>query len=144
MSVASLEARRRFSACRRTASVITGTDHVTANGTVCNKIGTCRKALAAHDNGVPFQIVLPSPTIVFSVNDGRKIPTEHCSACEVATMTGRIETAKNIPDGLPVANYAFDVTPARLVKGLITERGVLRANREVLAQAFSERAEKVG
>ena len=59
-------------------------------------------------------------------------------------MTGRIETAKNIPDGLPVANYAFDVTPARLVKGLITERGVLRANREVLAQAFSERAEKVG
>jgi len=129
--------------------VITGTDRVTANGDVCNKIGTYLKALAAHDNGVPFYVALPSPTIDFSIADGRQIPIEQRSGDEVATMTGRtkegrIETVKIVPDGSPVANYAFDVTPARLVSGLITERGVLRANREALAQAFSERAGKAG
>ncbi len=126
--------------------VITGTDRVTANGDVCNKIGTYLKALAAHDNGVPFYVALPSPTIDFSISDGlRQIPIEQRGADEVATMTGRtaegkIETVRIVPDGSPVANYAFDVTPARLVSGLITERGVLRANREALAEAFPERA----
>jgi methylthioribose-1-phosphate isomerase len=125
--------------------VITGTDRVTANGDVCNKIGTYLKALAAHDNGVPFYVALPSPTIDFSIDDGRQIPIEQRGADEVATMTGRtkdgrIETVRIVPDGSPVANYAFDVTPARLVSGLITERGVLQADREALAGAFAERA----
>jgi methylthioribose-1-phosphate isomerase len=127
--------------------VITGTDRVTASGDVCNKIGTYLKALAAHDNGVPFYVALPSPTIDFSIDDGlRQIPIEQRSADEVTSMTGRtkdgrIETVRIVPDGSPVANYAFDVTPARLVAGLITERGVLRADREALAQAFPERVE---
>jgi methylthioribose-1-phosphate isomerase len=125
--------------------VIVGTDRVTANGDVCNKIGTYLKALAAHDNGVPFYVALPSPTIDFSVDDGiRQIPIEQRAAEEVTTMTGRtadgrIETVRIVPDGSPVANYGFDVTPARLVTGLITERGVLRADRAALSVAFPER-----
>jgi methylthioribose-1-phosphate isomerase len=125
--------------------VIVGTDRVTANGDVCNKIGTYLKALAAHDNGVPFYVALPSPTIDFSIEDGlRQIPIEQRSGDEVATMTGRtrdgrIETVRIVPDGSPVANYAFDVTPARLVSGLITERGVLQADRAALAGAFPGR-----
>jgi len=126
--------------------VITGTDRVTANGDVCNKIGTYLKALAAHDNGVPFYVALPSPTIDFSIDDGlRQIPIEQRGGEEVATVTGRtsagrIETVRIVPDGSGVANYAFDVTPARLVSGLITERGVLQAERSALARAFPERA----
>ena len=125
--------------------VIVGTDRVTANGDVCNKIGTYLKALAAHDNGVPFYVALPSPTIDFSVDDGiRQIPIEQRSADEVTTMTGRtadgrIETVRIVPDGSPVANYGFDVTPARLVTGLITERGVIKADRAALAAAFPAR-----
>jgi methylthioribose-1-phosphate isomerase len=124
---------------------IVGTDRVTANGDVCNKIGTYLKALAAKDNGVPFYVALPSPTIDFSVSDGvAEIPIEQRSADEVATMTGRtadgrIETVRIVPEGSRVANYGFDVTPARLVTGLITERGVLAADRAALAQAFAER-----
>ncbi len=124
---------------------IVGTDRVTAQGDVANKIGTYLKALAAHDNGVPFYVALPSPTIDFTVNDGvAEIPIEQRGADEVATMTGRtadgrIETVRIVPDGSPVANYGFDVTPARLVTGLITERGVLPATREGLAKAFPER-----
>ncbi len=126
--------------------VIVGTDRVTAQGDVCNKIGTYLKALAAADNGVPFYVALPSPTIDFTVSDGvAEIPIEQRAGEEVATMTGktadgRIETVQVVPDGSPVANYAFDVTPARLVTGLITERGVLQAGRQALAQAFPERA----
>ena len=126
--------------------VIVGTDRVTANGDVCNKIGTYLKALAAHDNNVPFYVALPSPTIDFSIGDGvAEIPIEQRGAEEVATMTGRtadgrIETVRIAPDASPVANYAFDVTPARLVTGLITERGVLAASRPALAGAFPERA----
>jgi methylthioribose-1-phosphate isomerase len=126
--------------------VIVGTDRVTANGDVCNKIGTYLKALAAHDNHVPFYVALPSPTIDFSIADGlTEIPIEERGADEVATMTGRtadgrIETVRIAPDGTPVANYGFDVTPARLVTGLITERGVLTASRAALAKAFPERA----
>jgi len=125
--------------------VIVGTDRVTANGDVCNKIGTYLKALAAHDNAVPFYVALPSPTIDFSVDDGiRQIPIEQRAGEEVTTMTGRtadgrIETVRIVPDGSPVANYGFDVTPARLVTGLITERGVLKADRAALSAAFPER-----
>jgi len=124
--------------------VIVGTDRTAANGDVCNKIGTYLKALAAHDNGVPFYVALPSPTIDFGIVDGRQVPIEQRSAEEVATMTGRaangrIETVRIVPDGSPVANYAFDVTPARLVTGLITERGVLKADRAALSAAFPER-----
>jgi methylthioribose-1-phosphate isomerase len=126
--------------------VIVGTDRVTANGDVCNKIGTYLKALAAHDNNVPFYVALPSPTIDFTVADGiAEIPIEERSPEEVATMTGRtadgrIETVRIAPPGTPIANYGFDVTPARLVTGLITERGVLAASRAALAKAFPERA----
>jgi methylthioribose-1-phosphate isomerase len=126
--------------------VIVGTDRVTRNGDVCNKIGTYLKALAAHDNNVPFYVALPSPTIDFTVADGvAEIPIEERSADEVANMTGRtadgrIETVRVIPENSPVANYGFDVTPARLVTGLITERGVLAASRQALAGAFPERA----
>jgi methylthioribose-1-phosphate isomerase len=124
---------------------LVGTDRVTARGDVCNKIGTYLKALAAADNGVPFYVALPSPTIDFTVADDLEIPIEQRGADEVATMSGltadgRMETVRIVPDGSPVANYGFDVTPARLVTGLITERGVLAASREALAQAFPERA----
>jgi methylthioribose-1-phosphate isomerase len=125
--------------------VIVGTDRVTASGDVCNKIGTYLKALAARDNDVPFYVALPSPTIDFSVLDGvSEIPIEQRAAEEVTTMTGRtadgrIETVRIVADGSPVANYGFDVTPARLVTGLITERGLLKADRAALASAFPER-----
>jgi methylthioribose-1-phosphate isomerase len=126
--------------------VIVGTDRVTRNGDVCNKIGTYLKALAARDNQVPFYVALPSPTIDFTVADGiAEIPIEERGAGEMATMTGRtadgrIETVQVVPDGSAVANYGFDVTPARLVTGLITERGVIAASPAALAAAFPERA----
>lgn len=125
---------------------IVGTDRVAANGDVCNKIGTYLKALAAHDNGVPFYVALPSPTIDFRIDDGiKQIPIEQRAASEVTHLTGRtadgrIETVRVVPDGSSVANFGFDVTPARLVTGLITERGVLDANRAALASAFPERS----
>ena len=126
--------------------VIVGTDRVTANGDVCNKIGTYLKALAARDNNVPFYVALPSPTIDFAVSDGvAEIPIEERSPDEVATMSGltadgRIETVRIAPAGSAVANYGFDVTPARLVTGLITVRGVIAASRAALAAAFPERS----
>ncbi len=130
--------------------VIVGTDRVTAQGDVCNKIGTYLKALAAHDNNVPFYVALPSPTIDFTVNDGvAEIPIEQRGPEEVATVTGkdisdgRVRTVQVVPDGTPVANYGFDVTPARLVSGLITERGVIAPNRAAIAAAFPERAESL-
>ncbi len=125
--------------------IIVGTDRVAANGDVCNKIGTYLKALAARDNGVPFYVALPSPTIDFGITDGiSQIPIEQRGVEEVAEMTGRtadgrIETIRIVPEGSAVANYAFDVTPARLVSGLITERGILGANRAALSAAFPER-----
>src|ERR1700733_1888091 len=125
--------------------VIVGTDRVTASGDVCNKIGTYLKALAAQDNGVPFYVALPSPTIDFSVADGiREIPIEQRGAEEVTDITGRtadgrIETVRIVPEASPVANDGFEVAPARLVTGLITDRGVLGANRAAIAAAFPER-----
>ena len=125
---------------------IVGTDRVTAQGDVCNKIGTYLKALAAKDNGVPFYVALPSPTIDFGVTDGlAEIPIEQRAGDEIATVTGRaadgrLESVRVAPEGSDVANYAFDVTPARLVTGLITERGVIAATRTALARAFPERA----
>ena len=130
--------------------VIVGTDRTTARGDVCNKIGTYLKALAAFDNGVPFYVGLPSPTIDFAVDNGvREIPIEERGGEEVATVTGltadgEIETVRVVPEGSPVANHAFDVTPARLVTGLITERGVCAATREALAHMFPERAHESG
>ena len=126
--------------------VITGTDRTTATGDVCNKIGTYLKALAARDNGVPFYVALPSPTIDFTLSDGiREIPIEQRSGDEVAKMTGvdadgLVRTVDIVAEGSPVANYAFDVTPARLVSGLITEAGVCGASRERIAELFPERA----
>jgi methylthioribose-1-phosphate isomerase len=122
-----------------------GTDRTTAEGDVCNKIGTYLKALAAHDNGVPFYVCLPSPTIDWTIRDGvREVPIEERDGAEVAKVTGRAEdgriaTVQVIPDGSPVVNYGFDVTPARLVTGLVTERGVAAASAEGLLSLFPER-----
>jgi methylthioribose-1-phosphate isomerase len=128
---------------------IVGTDRTTAQGDVCNKIGTYLKALAAKDNGVPFYVGAPSPSIDFTLSDGlAEIPIEQRAADEVTTMTGRtadgrIETVQVVPNGSAVANYGFDVTPARLVTGLITERGVVAPSRDALAAAFPERVAAV-
>ncbi|MHC4141104.1 MAG: S-methyl-5-thioribose-1-phosphate isomerase [Planctomycetota bacterium] len=125
---------------------ITGTDRTSANGDVCNKIGTYLKALAAHDTGVPFYVALPGPTIDWSIGDGvSDIPIEQRSGAEVSQVTGRttdgaIETVTVTPPDCPVANYAFDVTPARLVTALITERGVCAASSEGLAALYPDHA----
>jgi methylthioribose-1-phosphate isomerase len=124
--------------------LITGTDRTTAGGDVCNKIGTYLKALAARDNDVPFYVGLPGPTIDWSLTDGRDIPIEQRSADEVTHITGQtasgaIESVRVTPAASPAANYAFDVTPARLVTGLITERGVCAASRDGLLELYPER-----
>ena len=125
---------------------IVGTDRTTATGDVANKIGTYLKALAAHDNGVPFYVALPSPTIDWNLADGlREIPIEERGGWELSHVTGRtaegeMATVLIVPEGSAVANYAFDVTPSRLVTGLITERGVAAASRGGLAALFPERA----
>ena len=124
--------------------MITGTDRTTASGDVANKIGTYLKALAASDNNVPFYVALPGPTIDWTLADGRDIPIEERDAGEVTTVTGRtaegaIATVSVTPAGSPAANYAFDVTPARLVTGLITERGLCPASAEGLLDLYPER-----
>jgi methylthioribose-1-phosphate isomerase len=126
--------------------VLVGTDRVTRNGDVANKIGTYLKALAAHDNGVPFYVALPSPTIDWGLRDGlREIPIEERSAREVTHLTGLSEDGeigqfRVVAPGSNAANPAFDVTPARLVTGLITERGVVPASTEGLAKLFPDLA----
>ena len=125
--------------------VLVGTDRTTATGDVANKIGTYLKALAARDTGVPFYVAAPSPSIDWSLDRGADIPIEERAADEVARVTGRdasggVVTVSIVPEGSPVANPAFDVTPARLVTGLITERGVAEASREGLAALFPEHA----
>jgi methylthioribose-1-phosphate isomerase len=125
---------------------IVGADRVTRTGDAANKIGTYLKALAAHDNNVPFWVALPSTTIDWTVSDGiAEIPIEQRNAAEVTDVTGRtaegtIATVRVAPVGSSAANPAFDVTPARLVTGLITERGRTEASAAGLTALFPERA----
>ena len=125
---------------------IVGTDRVTRTGDVANKIGTYLKALAARDNGVPFWVACPSTTIDWTVADGvKEIPIEERDAAEVTDLTGRmadgtIATIRVVAAGSPAANPAFDVTPGRLVTGLITERGRCAATADGLLSLFPERA----
>ena len=125
---------------------IVGTDRTTARGDVCNKIGTYLKALAAHDNGVPFYVALPSTTIDWTIDDGvASIPIEERAPHELTRITGRTDNGglcevDIAAPGSPAGNFAFDVTPARLVSGLITERGVCAASNAAMLKLFPERA----
>ena len=125
--------------------VIVGTDRTTANGDVCNKIGTYLKALAARDNGIPFYVALPSPTIDWTVKDGvKEIPIEERNGDEVSLVQGKLADGTLVqvrisPEGTPAGNPAFDVTPARLVTGLITERGIADASPDGLKALFPDR-----
>jgi methylthioribose-1-phosphate isomerase len=123
--------------------VIVGSDRTTRNGDVANKIGTYLKALAAKDNNIPFYVALPSSSIDFNLIDGVKnIPIEQRNALEVTQMEveyqHQVIEAKLMPEHTPVANYGFDVTPARLVTGLITERGICEANENGIKRLFSK------
>lgn len=125
--------------------VFVGSDRTTANGDVANKIGTYLKALAARDNGVPFYAILPSSTIDWDIADGvKEIVIEERGAEEVTRMTGwdedtgRPATVRICPEGTRAANFGFDVTPARLVTGLITERGIAPASREGLRNLYAD------
>lgn len=124
--------------------VIVGTDRTTAQGDVCNKIGTYLKALAANDNNVPFYVALPGPTIDWRISNGlTEIPIEQRDGAEVSHISGLDSTGKVVvvniaPADCQVANYAFDVTPARLVTGLITERGVCAATKDGLSGLYPE------
>lgn len=126
---------------------VTGTDRTARNGDVCNKIGTYLKALAAVDNDVPFYVALPGPTIDWQMREGvRGIPIEQRAAEEVTHVAGknpagRVESVQITPDGVSACNYAFDVTPARLVTGLFTERGVCEASEEGLLGLYPEQVE---
>lgn len=137
--------------------VVTGTDRTTYTGDVANKIGTYLKALAAYDNGIPFYVALPSSTFDWTVRDGvSDIPVEEREGSEVAAISGVVADTNGAPGetevnlvakGTPVANFAFDVTPARLVTGLITERGVCRAEESAIFELFPEkrpRFERIG
>jgi methylthioribose-1-phosphate isomerase len=125
---------------------IVGTDRTTRTGDVCNKIGTYLKALAAHDNGVPFYVALPSTTIDWTIRDGlREVPIEQRAGSELTRMRGRADDGRIVevqvtPDGSPAGNWAFDVTPARLVTGLVTERGVAPASEAGLCALFPDLA----
>lgn len=124
---------------------IVGTDRTTASGDVCNKIGTYLKALAADDNDVPFYVGLPSPTIDWTLDDGMDIPIEERSGEEVTKIQGKtpngdVVMVEIVPEGTVGGNPAFDVTPARLVTGLITERGVAEPSKAALAEMFPEKA----
>jgi methylthioribose-1-phosphate isomerase len=126
--------------------IIVGSDRTTRAGDVCNKIGTYLKALAAHDNGVPFYVALPASTIDWRISDGlADIPIEerdprevtHISGCDA---DGALVEVRLTPEGVTARNYAFDVTPARFVTGLITERGVCAASKEGLSALFPDLA----
>lgn len=124
---------------------IVGTDRVTANGDVVNKIGTYLKALAARDSNVPFYVALPHSTVDWTLDDGMSVPIEERSSDEVLVMAGRLSDGSVVDveiaaPGSPAGNPAFDVTPARLVSGFITERGVCKATREGLLSLYPERA----
>jgi methylthioribose-1-phosphate isomerase len=123
---------------------ITGTDRTARNGDVCNKIGTYLKALAAFDNDVPFYVALPGPTIDWQMTDGvNGIPIEQRDSAEVTHVAGKnaagqVESVQITPDGVNASNFAFDVTPARLVTGLFTERGVCDASEAGLLSLYPE------
>ena len=125
---------------------IVGTDRVAANGDTANKIGTYLKALAAHDNGVPFHVALPSTTIDWTLAEGvRAIPIEERGEEEVTHMSGlavggRVESFRIVAPGSRAANPAFDVTPARLISSFITERGACAATADGLRGLFPEAA----
>ena len=124
--------------------VITGTDRTTYTGDVANKIGTYLKALAAHDSGIPFYVALPSSTFDWEMRDGlAEIPIEQRDATEVRTIAGwrqgEMTTVRLTPEESPAANYAFDVTPARLITGLITERGVCAASEQGVLGLYPEK-----
>lgn len=124
--------------------VIVGTDRTTRNGDVANKIGTYLKALAAHDNGIPFYVALPSTTLDMRIKDGvKEIPIEERNQDEVRfmsgkTVKGKIESVLICPETTPASNYGFDVTPARLVTKIITDRGVCDASEAGLLSLYSE------
>ena len=125
---------------------LVGTDRTTRSGDVANKIGTYLKALAAHDNGIPFYVALPSTTIDWTIDDGvSDIPIEERDPAEVSQIRGAlgddVVEVNTVPTESPISNYAFDVTPARLVTGLITEAGICDASREGLAGLFPDRAD---
>jgi methylthioribose-1-phosphate isomerase len=124
--------------------VIVGSDRTTYTGDVANKIGTYLKALAAIDNNIPFYVALPSSTIDWEIEDGvNSIPIEERDSDEVDFMEGvagsKVEKVRIVPETSRSANYAFDVTPARLVTGLITERGVCKADKESVLELFPEK-----
>jgi len=118
--------------------VLVGSDRTTRTGDVCNKIGTYLKALAAYDNQIPFYVALPSSSIDLTISDGlTEIPIEERNCDEVRFMEGKGGKTQVVPNGSPVANYGFDVTPARLVTGLITEKGICGANeREISGDKY--------
>jgi methylthioribose-1-phosphate isomerase len=124
---------------------IVGTDRTAANGDVANKIGTYLKALAAHDNNVPFYVALPSPTVDWNIDNGAAIPIEQRNPREVTHIAGWTDTGQRTevqltPAASAAANFAFDVTPARLITGLITERGLCAASRDGLLSLFPEQS----
>jgi methylthioribose-1-phosphate isomerase len=126
---------------------IVGTDRVTANGDVANKIGTYLKARAAHDNPVPFYVALPSSTIDWETEKGSQIPIEHRAETEITQMTGRTKDGKVMTldisaPGSPAVNPGFDVTPARLVTAFVTERGICDADEDGLRSLFEEQSKK--
>jgi len=128
---------------RQVDLVLVGSDRTTSTGDVCNKIGTYLKALAARDNEVPFYVALPMSTIDWSLADGRDIPIEERSPAELTQVTGMtasgtLDTVRVVPESSPALNVAFDVTPARLVTGLITERGVCPASRSGLLGLYPD------
>ncbi|MEE2677757.1 MAG: S-methyl-5-thioribose-1-phosphate isomerase [Myxococcota bacterium] len=124
---------------------LVGTDRTTASGDVCNKVGTYLKALAARDNGVPFYVAAPSSSIDWTLGAGDQIPIEERDEAEVRRVVGigaggRREAVAVVPDASPVSNFAFDVTPARLVSAILTERGACDATPAGLARLFPEHA----
>ena len=124
--------------------VIVGSDRTTRAGDVANKIGTYLKALAAHDNEIPFYAALPSTSIDWSIRDGRQIPIEQRGAEELKRVDGwrdgELLEVSVAPESSPAANYGFDVTPRRLVTGLITERGICKADEKSILELFPEQA----
>jgi methylthioribose-1-phosphate isomerase len=124
--------------------ILVGSDRTTRTGDVANKIGTYLKALAAFDNNVPFYVALPSSSIDFTISDGlSEIPVEERDPDEICMVSGfsegKIRSVRICPDNTPAVNYGFDITPARLISGLITERGICKASEKDILKMFSEK-----